>query len=287
MANQQPSAQARILIAGYGAIGKTMHKQAPHCHFVSLNRSASSATTEHIQADLTKLDIDFPRPCPDFLVYTATPDTRTPEAYQKTYVDGLKKLLLWAKGQPIKHIFYVSSTSVYGQDQAEEVNELSMAQGASFSGRAILEGEQLLAQSGFNYTLVRFGGIYGNGREMLLRLVTQGVELAANPAPLTNRIHEEDCAAVLLHLMARVESNQSVEPIYVAVDDDGADKAQVYQFIESELGLHEQVQLLAQERPSNLGKRCLNQRLKRSGYQFLYPSYREGYGALIREKRHD
>lgn len=284
MPNQKPSSTARILVAGYGAIGRQMVTQAPKCQWVSLNRSTDSNIKHHLSADLLDLNLSFPQQCPDFLVYTATPDHRVEEAYQKTYVEGLKSLLNWAKGKPIRHIFFVSSTSVYGQNQGEVVDEGSPAFGASFSGKAIAQGETLLKDAGFNYSVVRFGGIYGNGREMLLRHVKKGVEVPKSPAPLTNRIHESDCAGVLLHLMALAEQGESLESVYVGVDDDGSNKAEVYQFIEQELGLANRVSLI-DERPANLGKRCLNNRLKGTGYQFIYPSFREGYGELIRGKR--
>ena len=286
MANLQPSSSARILIAGYGAIGRAMAKITPECQWISLNRSSHSDLSQHIQADLLTLDAPFPEQCPDFLVYTATPDKRTPEHYHKTYVEGVKSLLNWAKNQPIKHLFFVSSTSVYAQHQAELVDEQSPAMGASFSGKAIAEGETLLTNSGFDYSIIRFGGIYGNGREMLLRHVSQGVDVEAQPAPLTNRIHESDCAGVLLHLMAQAEKNMPLEPIYIGVDDDGSNKAEVYQFIEQALGFNDKVRLIT-TRPDNLGKRCVNSTLKQTGYEFIYPSYRQGYGELIKEKQSD
>jgi hypothetical protein len=33
------------------------------------------------------------------------------------------------------------------------------------------------------------------------------------------------------------------------------------------------------------GKRCRNARLLASGYRFLYPSYRNGYGAVLKAAR--
>lgn len=280
MANQLPSSKTRILVAGYGALGKAMLKQAPHCRWFSINRSHQSGAAVHIRADLLDESHYLPKEPIDFIIYTATPGQRTPEAYRKTYIEGLQRLLIQLKGRTLKRFIFVSSTSVYGQNQGEQIDESSPAEGAHFSGEMIAEGECLLAESGVDYTIVRFGGIYGPGREALLRMVKRGVQLVNNPAPFTNRIHEDDCAGVLLHLMAQAQVG-AVESIYNAVDDDGADKAQVYQFIEQQLGLTGRVELLSQ-RPDDLGKRCINLRLKQTGYQFIYPSYREGYGELIR-----
>lgn len=281
MPNLKPSSKARILIAGYGAIGRAMVHQSPNCQWISLNRAPNSNLNHHIKADLLTTTSPLKQEKIDFVVYTATPDQRSEAEYHKTYVEGLRNLLGWLKETEIRRIFFVSSTSVYGQSQGEEVDESSPAVATSFSGRAIAQAEALLAQSGFDHTIVRFGGIYGNGREMLLRHVRQGVKVPAQPPALTNRIHEEDCAGSLLHLMALAEQHHPVETLYLGVDDEGANKLAVYQFIEQELGLSQRVQPTG-ETPNNLGKRCLNQRLKQTGYRFLFPSYKQGYGELIK-----
>ncbi len=46
-------------------------------------------------------------------------------------------------------------------------------------------------------TVVRFGGIYGPGRNYFLNQVVTGKILRSSEPIYTNRIHLEDCAAVL------------------------------------------------------------------------------------------
>ncbi len=283
MSNQQPDAQTHILVAGFGALGKLMLQQAPQCHWTAINRATSSAANAHLCADLLHIESIEPPKKIDFVVYTATPDARTPDAYEKTYILALKKFLYWLKETQVGHFFLISSTSVYGKSHGEWVDESSDATGATFSGQTIAKAEQLLKDSDLASTIIRFGGIYGPGREMLLRQVQQGVDVPSAPSAMTNRIHQYDCASVILHLMARHQRQLPLESCYVAVDDDGADKAEVYQYIAQQLGLEDHVRLLAQP-ASPLGKRCSNRRLKSTGYQFRYPSYKTGYGELIQEK---
>ncbi|MCM2681200.1 sugar nucleotide-binding protein [Echinimonas agarilytica] len=281
MTQTVPSNQSRILIAGYGAIGKNMVKQAKQCLWISLNRSGTSDVLHHISADLNELAQDIDLNGIDYIVYTATPDQRTEESYKKTYVEGLQHLIRAVDKSSLKRFILVSSTSVYGQSEGEDVTEKSLTIPTGFSGKAILEGEQILLNSLLPCSIIRFGGIYGNGRNMLIRQVRKGVEVPNNPAAKTNRIHEDDCAGVLLHIIAQDERNADLAKLYIAVDDNGADKAQVYGFIEHELGLENKVNFIDQS-PSNLGKRCINAALKSTGYVFKYPDFRSGYSEAIK-----
>ncbi|GGA70618.1 NAD(P)-dependent oxidoreductase [Neiella marina] len=280
MANQVPDPQCRILIAGFGAIGKTMCRQAPQSSLISLSRAQNSLAKQHIQADLLHPETLLQIPAIDYVVFTATPDCRTESAYEATYNRALANLLASLSRHQVKRIFFVSSTSVYGQHNGERVDEDSETEATSFSGKIIRQGEQILAHHPIPSTIVRFGGIYGNGRSMLIRHVKAGVDVANKPAPLTNRIHEEDCAGLLLHLIAMDYSGKSLEPCYVAVDNNGADKAAVYQFIAEQMNQPELVNLLPTA-PSNLGKRCDNSKMLSTGYQLSYPDYRSGYQQMV------
>ncbi|MBD1389601.1 NAD(P)H-binding protein [Neiella sp. HB171785] len=282
MANQVPDAQCRILITGFGAIGRTMCQQAPNAQLISLSRADDSVAKQHIQADLLDPQTLQNLPDIDYVIFTATPDCRTETAYKDTYNKALANLLDALSRQQIKRFLFVSSTSVYGQNGGEVVNEQSATDAASFSGQIIRRGEQLLREHAVHSTIVRFGGIYGNGRSMMIRHVKAGVEVANQPAPLTNRIHEEDCAGLLLHLIALDWRGESLAPCYVAVDDDGADKATVYQFIAEQLNQPDLVNLLPQT-PSNLGKRCDNSKMRATGYQLKYPDYRSGYQQMLKQ----
>ena len=73
-----------------------------------------------------------------------------------------------------------------------------------FNGRVLLEAEALAQSCGRDALVLRLGGIYGPGREMLLKRVRSGVPLLISEPPLyTNRIHVEDAAAAAAHLITR------------------------------------------------------------------------------------
>ena len=148
----------------------------------------------------------------------------------------------------------------------------------------MLEAEQLLLSSPFAATVVRFGGIYGPGRTYLIRGVREArLKQKSNPHAFTNRIHRDDCAGVLAHLM----NGDELAEVYVAVDDDPAPYNEVLCWIADQLGMPEPG--VGSEGPdamrSPTNKRCSNQRLTQTGYAFRYPGYRDGYGELIRSER--
>ncbi len=146
----------------------------------------------------------------------------------------------------------------------------------------MLAGEQRLDAADVPGTSVRFAGIYGPGRERLIRQVQEGRQAQPQPVQYSNRIHRDDCAGVLAHLIARDLAGEPLEPLYLASDSDPAPLHEVMAWLAKELGVTptEGTDLPLRRRAS---KRCRNQRLLDSGYRFIYPGYREGYKALLKE----
>jgi len=216
----------------------------------------------------------------DYLVLTLTPTVRSEQGYQQAFatnVNGLLNALRQASLQP-KRILFVSSTSVYGQNNGEWVDEQSATHPGNYNGRYVLHGEQTLLSSKFKTTVVRFSGIYGPGRDRLLNKVRCG-DWITNDQHFTNRIHQDDCAGVLAHLLNQ-SRERDIENLYLASDSCPAPMNEVCAW------LAQQVQVaMPPTRPTSstaqLNKRCNNGRLLDSGYTFLYPSYREGYQALL------
>ena len=99
------------------------------------------------------------------------------------------------------------------------MDETSETSPREFSGRRLLEGEQLFLQSPFPATIVRMAGIYGPGRTRLIDQVRRGEAICQTGEPrYTNRIHRDDCAGVLRHLM----SLSSPDAMYLGTDHEPA-----------------------------------------------------------------
>ncbi len=207
----------------------------------------------------------------DRLVYAASADERTEAAYRRTYVAGLDHVLRALVSAPLNRAVFTASTAVYGQ-QDGWVEEDSPTQPRSFTGRVLLEAEARLRQAPCRTVSLRLAGIYGPGRTRLVSQVEAGA-LGANR--WTNRIHRDDCAGALAMLL-RLEDPA---PVYIGVDDAPAPLGEVAAFIAAELGVAPPRLV---DPPS--GKRCRNARLCRH-YALRYPTYRDGYGAIVRQYR--
>lgn len=279
----------RVLVAGCGDVGQELARRlaARGYRVWGLRRSAGAlpAGVETIRADLTQPDTLAALPAGlDVVVYAASADARDEEAYRRAYVDGPSNLIVALKGQdqsPRRFVF-TSSTGVYHQTGGEWVDESSPTRPREATGRRLLEGEQVVLDGPFAAAVVRFGGIYGPGRTWLLERVAQGrVSLSPDGATrYTNRIHRDDCAEVLRHLIEL----PAVERLYLAVDDEPAPLREVVAFLAERMG----VDLFAGDSASmpsrrRSNKRCANARLRATGYRFAYPSFREGYAPLIEQ----
>lgn len=294
---------ARILIAGCGDVGTTLGQAlgATGHEVWGLKRHPADLPSpiQPLAADLTDPATLTALPSNvDAVVYSAAAAGFSEAHYQAAYVDGVRNLLdaLCQTGQPPKRLLFTSSTSVYAQHQGEWVDEDSAAEADGFSGRCIREGERLMWDSGWPAVAVRFGGIYGPGRTRLIDSVREGSATVSDGRPLyTNRIHRDDCAGVLGHLLQIPEP----EPLYIAVDDDPAPLDEVLNWLADQLGIPQPPRV---PQPSlkpgaetrrdpaarmRASKRCCNARLRASGFQFRYPSYRDGYATLLSGFRPD
>ena len=278
---------ARILIAGCGDIGvATGQLLADDGHDVVGLRRHPPATDNKIRyikadlsnsADLEKLDSGF-----DLVIYILTPDDRSEQAYRNVFEIGVAKLLnFFSVNNPDARFIFVSSTSVYGQMHGEWVDEESVTEPARITGKIILQAERAFLAHCSSNCIIRFSGIYGRNRSRLLDLVARGGEVQYQPAYYTNRIHRDDCVAVLRFLSNKMIAGADLEPVYLASDDDPAAKWDVFNDLADKLGVEPPEKVILPQ-DSDQNKRCSNRRLKQLGYEFLYKSYREGYDCIER-----
>jgi len=274
----------KILFAGCGDIGsRSASRLAADFDCFGLRRNPQSLPDfiSPLAGSMSDLDFmvevlnqDF-----DILVATLTPDGFTPEAYQRAYVDSAKTLataMTLATTVP-KLVIWVSSTSVYGNCNGAWVNEQSPTKALSFSGKLLLEAEQQIAALSCATVIVRFSGIYGPGRTRMLDQIIAGKGRPAEPQQWSNRIYSEDCAGVLAHLVRAFEAGKVLESLYIATDSTPVTQHDLRIWLAQQLKVQLEDEIVEQKAI----RRCSNQRLLDSGYEFLYPSYKEGYQSLI------
>ncbi len=282
---------SRIVIAGCGYVGTALGLGlASEGHDVfGLRRDPSRLprSIQPLQADLGRRESLFVLPERiDFAVYCVAPDSGTDAAYRLSYLDGLERFLraLKDQGEKPQRIFFASSTSVYSQHRGEWIDEESLANPSRYAGEILVLAERLLLASGFDATIVLFGGIYGPGQTRLVEQVERGDAVLGDGPYFTNRIHRDDASGLLRHLI----SIRAEEALYLGVDCEPADEADVLRFLAEELGAAPP-RTRGAEDPSPTrragSKRCRNDRVRASGYRYRYPSYRTGYPEVVRAYR--
>lgn len=282
--------QETCLIIGYGDIGQRLSQRLLSAGYrvTAVGRRARVASTSLVelrQCDATnegEISTLLQNPF-EILVITLTPDQRSDDGYRQTYVQSLSNIVRGLARQPWRPrlVLFVSSTSVYGQNDGSRVDESSPAIPTGFSGKRLLEAERLLLSADVGGCVVRFSGIYGPGRRRLLDQVRAGQGCAPEPVAYTNRIHADDCAGVLAHLIDLSARGETLSPLYLGTDCEPAPLHEVQQWLANRLGFPADH---LQETPSTRragSKRCDNQLLLASGYRFEYPDFRAGYGELI------
>lgn len=276
----------RVLIAGCGYVGSALGELlASEGHSVfGLRRDPASLppSITPVVADLSCTIASETLPgALDFIFYTASAGGSDDAAYRSAYVDGPRNLLeaLAPQQTNVRRLLFTSSTGVYAQMNGEWVDETSPTEPESHTGCRLLEGEKVMLEGPVPATVVRLSGIYGPGRT---RSIRRAIDTPVDDGPpnYTNRIHRDDCAGALRHLMLLPEP----APLYLATDHEPTDRRTVSEWLSKRLG-----RPLPEASPTDdsgrrrTNKRCSNARLLASGYEFRYPTFREGFAKLLDE----
>lgn len=276
----------RVLIAGCGDLGSKLAELLVKIGMdVYGLRRGDAALTSGVTA--VRGDVTQPATLqalsaikPQILVYCVAAGEQTDANYHAIYVDGLRNVLdQILPAQSLKHVFFVSSTRVYGQASDALLNEATPAQPADFGGKRLLEGEALLKNLPCPATTLRLSGIYGPGRTLMIRLAQQPQSWQPQNA-WTNRIHRDDAARFIAFLVHRVLKNEAVEDCYIVTDNRPAPQWSVLMWLAGEMGVNLSVNAAP---PVGGGKRLSNFRMRIDGFKLQYQDYRAGYASLLKK----
>ncbi len=279
------SAAAPVLIAGCGDVGMRLavllQAQGQRVLCLRRNVAALAPGLPGFAADLA--DAGSLRALPRGIrrvVFLPAPLAREAVAYRTVYLDGLANLLDALDEPALQRCVLVTSSAVYGDHAGAWVDEDTPPAPLGFTGAILLQAEALLhARLGASRGVaLRLAGLYGPGRTQWLDNLRNGSARAPREPPFhANRIHVDDAAAALAHLLALPDPAS----VYLGVDD-------------TPLPLHELYAALARQlhapepgigpAPGGIGNRRLsNARLRASGWAPRWPDARVGYAALLAE----
>lgn len=271
----------RVAIAGFGDLGRRLARRlvARGDAVLALRRSevATEPGVSLQRCDVTRLRTgELADWRADALVVALAPEARTPAAYRQTYVDALAPLAA-ALGDSLQRCVQVGSTAVYGGDDGGWADEDTPAAPSAWNGDLLLEAERRAGECLPGLIRARCSGLYGPGRTWLWRRALAG---ESGDARWTNRIHVEDAAEALAHLLRCAQPASC----YCVTDDTPALEHEVLNGLRALQGLPPSL-------PAELvprGRRISNARLRASGWRPRYPGWREGYAAeLLRSPQSD
>ncbi|MBA3696564.1 MAG: sugar nucleotide-binding protein [Methylotenera sp.] len=272
----------KVLLVGCGDLGATVAMLLARLGLETIGLKRSPANIEGvriIQADVTQTETLNPleQIQAAIVIYCVAANGQTDEQYKAQYVDGFRNVLATQKDNPkLQHVFFVSSSRVYGQTTHDLLDEADAAIPADFGGERLLEAENLLKNITCKSTVLRLSGIYGPGRLRMLNLAK-----SPNNWPVqnswTNRIHRDDAAAFMVFLVQLVLAGNTIKPCYIVTDSKPVSQYEVLGWIADRLATPKATNIPLVEG----GKRLSNQTMRASGFKLQYPDFKSGYQALL------
>lgn len=210
---------------------------------------------------------------------------RTPgQTQEQVFVDGLRNGLDHI-GSRCRRFLYISSTSVYGQQDGSWVDESSPCEPTQPGGVCCLAGERLVQDrfsSMGSAVILRLAGIYGPER-LLSRIadLKAGTPLAGSQAAWLNLIHVDDAASAVI---ASADAASPPNMVLVA-DDQPIQRGEYYARLAALVGAppprFDESQS-PRRGSGGLNKRCSNRRLKAElGVTLRYPTIETGLPAAL------
>ncbi len=264
-----------VLLVGCGRLGSAVGLLlAERGHDVlALRRDAA-----RVPAPLTGVGVDLTQESPELpsgirqVVVALTARPRSEESYRATYVDGMLRALD-ALGPQVERAVLVSSTGVLGDHGPEElVTEETEAHPGDGPARVLLEAERRFHDRLPHGVVLRLSGLYGGGSTALQDRVRAGE--VSDPHRWTNRIHRDDAASAVVHLLALDDA----APLYLGTDDEPAQLGDVAAFLADRL---EAPTPPRADPGRGHGKRISNALLRGTGWRPAHPTFREGYASGV------
>ncbi len=289
----------RVAILGCGYIGLELGRQLTEDGHDVIGVRRSNAGLEAIEAagfDAVQADITDPTsleavPGADAVVVAASSGGRGAAAARRVYVEGLETAIdaFGTRANPPDRLIYTSSTGVHGDHDGAWVDEETPLEPTTEKTRVLAEAERVAlerpATHGIDGTVARYAGLYGPDRYRLERYLEGPVT-----AGYLNMVHRDDAAGSVRFLL---EDDLARRAVVQVVDNEPASKWTFADWLAEQCGLDTPPKRTKAERLEAgdlseaarrrilTSKRCSNDRLRALGYQFTYPTYREGYRAAI------
>jgi len=290
----------RVLIAGCGYVGLALGRHlAATGHAVAGIRRPGRDPAALLAAGIQPIGADLTRPADvarlprawDWVVLATAPDASDEAGYRAAYLEAARALVGHLRGSPPGALVFTGSTSVYAQTDGSEVDEASPAEPAAPTARVLRETEDFLANgavTGFPAIRLRIAGIYGPGRHRLEAVRRGEARITGGGRRWVNVVHRDDLVTAIVAALARGRAGA----VYNVADGAPATEREFLGWLHARLGCEvPPAEATLPPGSSARGrawtdKRVAARRIREElGWQPRFPSFREGYEALIREEQ--
>ena len=145
----------------------------------------------------------------EILIIDIPPKLR--KADSESFVEKIKNLIPFIEKSSIKNVVFISSTSVYGEEN-DLVTEETLTNPDTESGKQLVETEKLLqSNKNFKTTVIRFGGLIGEDRNPVHSLAGK-TNLENSNKPI-NFIDQKDCIGIILKIIETSSWNETFNAV--------------------------------------------------------------------------
>lgn len=159
----------------------------------------------------------------DVLIISLPPRSRAGKAEQ--YVEQIREVTKVARANNVSKIVLISTTGVY-----PNLNRVVTEEDAD-TNNPIVQAERVVQNSGMSNTIVRFGGLFGPGRDPG-KFLAGKQDVAGGDVPV-NMIHLDDCVGIITSIIQQEKWNEVLN----ACADEHPTKKEFYSKAAVELGL--------------------------------------------------
>ncbi|MDD9173907.1 SDR family oxidoreductase [Aliivibrio finisterrensis] len=173
---------------------------------------------------------------------------------------GFSALIRVLESSSIKHVVFVSSTSVYADNNGVVTEDIAASESS-----ALFQIESLFYQSSvFTTTVIRFSGLVGYQRNPG-RFFQKSGRSVNNPDAAVNMIHQDDCVELITQIIKQEKWND----LFNACADSHPSKREFYTQATQRIGVSTPEFI---EADTQTFKIISNEKIKKAlGYEFIYP----------------
>jgi len=201
------------------------------------------------------------------------------QGYEQSYLRGMRSMLGWIDHgkQELDALVFTSSSSVYPQTDGSLVTEESSSAGVSERGKILLAAEREclegVPQLCRSRKVIRFSGLYGPGRHLLVDKIRRGEPMSGCPNRFLNLLHRDDAVSAILSALDAPPGSD----VFNACDGQHATRGEISKWVAQRVGV-QPPEFIGASEDRGPHRRVANSKImQRLGWCPRFPDFQSGY----------